>query len=165
MTPDHCPHCHATLDTPPGDADDGLCPDCAEIKASLADPYITWDESEWIEDVRQGNTRRGYEDWVATMIETYQDDWESRAYREPEVFTCYVLHDNQTWEQPCFYLKAPLADRWHNPETRRFVEPGILRHVESERGGFASFGLDTDPEADPEYVTVHEFDFSDNYHN
>jgi len=58
------------------------------------------------------------------------------------VFSLFVLHDNNTWEQPSFRIL----------HSRPLSEHEIQMVAENHFGGFISYGLQEDPEATPECV-------------
>lgn len=61
------------------------------------------------------------------------------------IYTLFILHDNQTWEQPSFRIVGRGADSLSEHETRM--------HAENHFGGFTSYGLCEDDDIDEEYVT------------
>lgn len=63
---------------------------------------------------------------------------------ETPVYSLFVLHDNQTWEQPSFRIIS--ADRL-SESTIRMIAEGYF-------GGFISYSLQVDDDRDPDSVTT-----------
>ena len=59
---------------------------------------------------------------------------------EPGYYSLFVLHDNQTWEQPTYEITKPIDET----EFRHIIEAAL--------GGFTSFAVCDDSDCNPEYV-------------
>lgn len=67
-----CQHCRCSkLAT--AMSDDGLCAECQDLRRCTQ--RDNWDMDDWRDDVRQQNTRLGFEDWVTHQVEYHMDSF------------------------------------------------------------------------------------------